>query len=183
MTTGAAELIERIAARDEAAMADFYRLFEARLYRFIKTKLNDSFEADDILNETFLEVWRKAGMFEGRSKVSTWLFGIAYYKTMDRLRARNPLLVSDELAPEVVDESAQADACVLAADDADHIRFCLDRLKAAHRAVLELAFFEDMSYGEIAKVVNCPEGTVKTRIFHAKQLMKHCLEGRMGVRR
>lgn len=163
-------------------MADFYRLFEQRLYRFIKSKLNDSFEAADILNETFLEVWRKAGTFEGRSKVSTWLFGIAYYKIMDKLRAKRPDLISDDVSPELIDETAQTDACLLATEDAGHIRFCLARLKAAHRAVLELAFFEDMAYGEIAKIAGCPEGTVKTRIFHAKQLMKHCLEGRMGAR-
>lgn len=176
------QLLQKIAAGDEAAFSGFYRLYEARLYRFIKSKLNDSFEAADILNETFLEVWRKAASFEGRSKVTTWLFGIAYYKTMDRLRKKKPFLTDEDNAPEIADESPDAMACLLGAEDADHIRYCLGRLKQAHRTVLELAFFEDMAYGEIAQVAGCPENTVKTRIFHAKQLMKHCLQGRMGDR-
>ena len=174
------KLIERIGQGDENAMADFYRLYENRLYRFIKTKLNDSFEASDILNETFLEVWRKAVTFEGRSKVSTWLFGIAYYKTMDRLRKEKHILIDEEKFPEIADETPDAVACLLSEERGKHVQHCLKQLKAPHRAVMELAFFEDLAYGEIAKIVKCPENTVKTRIFHAKQAMKHCLQGRIG---
>ncbi len=82
--------------------------------------------------------------------------------------------------PDIVDESPDAMACLLTSEKGKHIRFCLDTLKAAHRAVMELAFFEDMSYGEISKIVDCPENTVKTRMFHAKQAMKHCLSNRLG---
>lgn len=174
------ELLLKISQGNERAMADFYRLYENRLYKFIKVKLNDSFEASDILNETFLEVWRKAGTFEGRSKVSTWLFGIAYYKTMDRLRKKKPILIDEENFPEIVDESADAMACMLSDERGSHVKHCLETLSESHRAVMQLAFFEDMAYGEIAAIVDCPENTVKTRMFHAKQAMKHCLQGRMG---
>lgn len=67
------DLLKKISQGDEKALADFYKMYEGRVYKFILSKLNDSFEAADILNETFLEVWRKAGTFEGRSKVSTWI--------------------------------------------------------------------------------------------------------------
>lgn len=180
MSQDGAELLKQIGEGDETAFADFYRLYENRLYRFILSKLNDSFEASDILNETFLEVWRKANTFEGRSKVSTWLFGIAYYKTMDRLRKKKPMLIDEDNFPEIVDESPDAMACLLSSEKGEHVRHCLETLKAPHRAVMELAFFEDLPYGEIAKIVDCPENTVKTRMFHAKQAMKHCLQGRMG---
>lgn len=174
------ELLEKIGKGDEKAFADFYRLYENRLYKFIKTKLNDSFEAADILNETFLEVWRKAETFEGRSKVTTWLFGIAYFKTMDRLRKNTPMPMDDDKMPELTDDSPSALACLLLAEKGEHIKFCLETLKAAHRAVMQLAFFEDLAYGEIAQIVDCPENTVKTRMYHAKQAMKHCLSNRMG---
>lgn len=179
MTSDGAELLKKIGQGDEAALADFYRLYEHRLYRFIKSKLNDSFEAADILNETFLEVWRKADTFEGRSKVSTWLFGIAYFKTVDRLRKKKPMLIDEDNFPEIVDESPDAMACLLSDERGAHVKHCLETLKAPHRAVMELSFFEDLPYHEIANIVDCPENTVKTRMFHAKQAMKHCLQGRM----
>lgn len=177
------ELLKKIGTGDEKAFADFFRLYEKRLHRFIQLKLNDFHEASDILNETFLEVWRKADTFQGRSKVSTWVFGIAYYKTMDRLRKKKPMLIDEDNFPEIVDESPDAMASLLSDERGSHVKFCLETLKEAHRSVMEMAFFEDMSYGEIAKIVDCPENTVKTRMFHAKQAMKHCLQGRMGEAR
>ncbi|MEX0582395.1 MAG: sigma-70 family RNA polymerase sigma factor, partial [Sneathiella sp.] len=118
--------------------------------------------------------------FEGRSKVSTWLFGIAYFKTVDFMRKRKLVLVDDDQFLDIVDESDDAMACLLSKEKGDHVRFCLETLKLAQRSVMELAFFEDMSYGDIAKVVDCPENTVKTRMFHAKQAMKNCLSSRLG---
>jgi len=173
-------LLKKIGDGSEKAMADFYRLFEARLYKFIRSKLNDSFEAYDILNETFLEVWHKAHTFEGRSKVSTWLFGIAYYKTMDRLRKKQPVLMGENDFSHIADDSPGAVAQLISADNADSIKHCLGTLKAPHRAVMELAFFEDLPYSEISIIVDCPENTVKTRMFHAKQAMKHCLHKCLG---
>ena len=70
-------------------------------------------------------------------------------------------------------------ACLISEERDKHVRDCLETLKENHRTVMELAFFEDMSYGEISSIVRCPENTVKTRMFHAKQAMKHCLHGRM----
>ncbi len=176
------ELLRQIGQGSESAMADFYRLYENRLYKFIKTKLNDSFEAADILNETFLEAWRKAGTFKGDSKVSTWLFGIAYYKTMDRHRKKKAQLIDEDNFPEIADESESALACLLSEERGAHVKRCLETLKEAHRAVMQLSFYEDMTYGEIAGIVGCPENTVKTRMFHAKEAMKHCLQGSMGER-
>ena len=175
-----AQYLKKIGDGDEKAMADFYRLYENRLYKFILSKLNDSFEASDILNETFLEVWRKANTFEGRSKVTTWLFGIAYYKTMDRLRKKKPMLIDEDNFPEIVDETPDAMSCLLESESGAHVKHCLETLKDAHRTVMQLSFYDDMTYGEIAKIVDCPEGTVKTRMFHAKEAMKHCLQERMG---
>lgn len=176
------DLLKKISTGDETAFADFYHLYESRLYRFIKSKLNDSFEASDILNEVFLEVWRKAHTFEGRSKVSTWLFGIAYFKTVDRLRKKKPETVDDDSLLEIKDETPETLSTMITAEDKGDIRHCIDTLKSAHRAVMELTFFNDLSYREISNIVDCPENTVKTRMFHAKQAMKRCLTLRMGFK-
>lgn len=174
------EIIKAIGKGDEKAFADLYCLYENRIYRFIKIKLNDSFEAADILHETFLAVWQNAGKFKGQSKVSTWLFGIAHNKAVDRIRKKKPMLIDEENFPEIADTSPDAVSCLLTEENNQHIRFCLEKLKSAHKAVIELAFFDDMNYGEIAEILACPENTVKTRMFHAKQNMKHCLQQRMG---
>lgn len=173
-----AQLLAHMATGDKAAFAAFYRQLEKPVFRFIVSKLNDPFEAGDILHEVFMDVWRSAAKFEGRSAVKTWVFGIAYRKTMDHFRKHGRVTLSDEV-PEQEDDSPDAVACLAASQEAAHLRFCLDELKPDHRSAIELAFFEDMTYGEIAQVSDAPEGTIKTRIFHAKKLLLRCLSGRM----
>jgi RNA polymerase sigma-70 factor (ECF subfamily) len=171
-------LLQRTARGDRGAFTELYRTLERPMFRFIQSKLNDPHEAADILNEVFMEIWRTSGRFEGRSTVKTWIFGIAYRKTMDHFRKHRRVTVSDDI-PEQVDESPDALACLAAAEEAEHVRHCLGTLSADHRAVIELAFYEDLSYGEIAGITGAPEGTIKTRVFHAKKLLLHCLGSRM----
>lgn len=178
-----AALVRRIAEGDSAAFAAFYRKYERKLFGFIKKRLNDPFEAADILHVVFMEVWQKAGTFEGRSRVSTWLFGIAFNKTMDRMRRTVPQPMSDDESGirDLADEAPAALDLVLVREEAVHVRHCLARLKEAHRVVMELAFFEDMSYGDIATVTGTPEGTIKTRAFYARKALRSCLERRLGA--
>jgi RNA polymerase sigma-70 factor (ECF subfamily) len=176
----AATLLRQISEGDEKAFADFYRLFEKKLFNFIVTKLNDSFEANDILHETFMEVWRNAGNFEGRSKVSTWLFGIAYFKTMDKFRKRKESQLEDDHLDLLEDSDGDLYHCTLSDQQEAHIRHCLETLKTVQKEVLHLAFYAEFSYREIGEITHSPENTVKTRVFHAKQAMQHCLNARMG---
>jgi RNA polymerase sigma-70 factor (ECF subfamily) len=173
-----AALLARTAKGDRAAFTGLYHALERPIFRFILSRLNDPHEAADIQNEVFMEIWRSAGRYEGRSAVKTWIFGIAYRKTMDHFRKTRRVTVSDDI-PEEVDESPDALTCLAAAEEAVHVRHCLDTLSADHRAAIELAFYEDLSYGEIAAVTGAPEGTIKTRVFHAKKLLLHCLGLRM----
>jgi RNA polymerase sigma-70 factor (ECF subfamily) len=178
-------LLRRIAAGEEAAMAEFYRAYENSLYRFILSRLNDPFEAADILNEVMLEVWRGAGRFQGRSTVKSWIFGIARHKALDRLRSRqrNAARAGEEPSEDIPDADAVDPAEAIAAtQNAGFVKHCLERMSAAHREVLHLTFFEDLTYGQIAEIAGCPEGTVKTRMFHAKRAMQHCLAKLMGRR-
>ena len=173
-----ARLLARMAGGDRTAFAAFYKVLETPVYRFIASKLNDPHEAADILHDVFMNIWRSAGSFEGRSTVKTWVFGIAYRKTMDHFRKHSRLDVTDEIG-ETADDRPDAVACLAAAQEAEHLRYCLDTLKPQHKSAVELAFFEDMTYGQIAEAADVPEGTVKTRIFHAKKLLLRCLEARM----
>lgn len=174
-------LMSAIAGGDKQALAALYRALEQPVFRFIRSRLNDPFEAGDILHDVFMDVWRSAGRFEGRSKVQTWIFGIAYRKVIDAHRRRGRVDVTDEFDDQI-DDSPDAEACLASSEEAEHVRHCLGTLKDDHRAAIAMAFYEDMTYGEIAEVAGVPEGTIKTRVFHAKKLLMRCLEGLIGRR-
>lgn len=168
-------LLGRIASGDEKALKVFYWAFEARVFRYAESRLNDPFAAADILNEVMIDIWRGAGGYAGRSKVSTWVFGIVHHKVVDHLR-RERRHANHEPEADMVDTKAiDIERAIDGARDAGRLRDCLRGLSDAHRQVIHLAFFEDMPYEEIAAVAGCPVGTVKTRVFHAKQALKRCL--------
>lgn len=173
-----AQLLTQISNGDKQALAKLYRALEKPVYRFLHSKLNDPFECSDLLHDVFMEVWRSAGRFEGRSKVQTWIFGIAYRKVIDLHRKRGRQYVTDDI-PETEDDSPDAESCMAAGQEAEHVRHCLGELKDDHRTAISLAFYEDMTYSEIAEVAGVPEGTIKTRVFHAKKLLMRCLSGRV----
>jgi RNA polymerase sigma-70 factor (ECF subfamily) len=172
-------LIKRIAEGDKQALAALYRQMERPLYRFIQSRLNDPFEANDILHDVFMEVWRSADRFEGRSKLQTWIFGIAYRKVIDRHRKAGRTSLTDVPDENIADDTESAESCVIAGQDAAQVRHCLSELSHDHRTAISLAFWEDMNYREIAEVCKTAEGTIKTRIFHAKKLLLRCLSGLM----
>lgn len=170
-------LLARIAKSDRAAMEDFYRGYQASVYRFALAKLSEPFAAADVLNETMLQVWLHARRYAGYTNPLTWLLGIAHHKAMDWLRARyrhasDPL---DESIPDT--DRPDISDTVGAFQDRERVRDCMQGLSEKHRAAIHLAFFEDMGYAQIAESLQCPEGTVKTRVFHAKELLRRCLTG------
>lgn len=171
----AVALLRQIAQGDRAAMDRFYRQFETCVYRFALSRLNDSDAASDVLNETMTKVWLEAARFRGESKVQTWVLAIAFQKSMDRLRG-SYRHQGEELDAELPDHDAGDMALVLERmDDIRRVRTAVRRLSAIQRTALHLAFHEDMTYAEMAKVLGCPEGTAKTRVFHAKQALKGLL--------
>ena len=174
--TDDAALLTRIADGDREALGALYRAYEKRLFRFIRSRLNDPFASADILHDVFLEVWRSAGRFEGRSKVQTWIFGIAHRKVIDRYRAGARVSLIDEI-PDTADDAPDPEACLAAGQEADQVRHCIEGLSADHATAIRLTFYEDMSYPQIAEVTGTAEGTIKTRVFHAKKLLMRCLEG------
>ncbi len=179
------DLLQQIAEGQQSALEAFYQLYEPRVYRYALSRLNDSFEAADTLNEVMMEVWKYAQRFEGRSKVSTWLLGITHHKVYDRLRKRKRTNLEDDIddfSNQLTDDnSIHMEQVIAGADDANMIKNCMNKLSSPQREVIHLAFYEDMHYQEIAKISDCPEGTVKTRVFHAKQALKKCIAKLMAA--
>ena len=170
----ASALLQQVAQGSVPAMQQFYQQFERTVYRYAMAQLSNPFDAAEVLNDVMLEVWRQAGRFEGRSAVSTWLLGMARHKALDRLRARQRH-ASEELPEDVQDHAPQAEQVLAAAQDAQRVRDCMTRLPVVQREVMHLAFFEDMGYEAIAALMQCPPGTVKSRVHHAKEALKKCL--------
>ncbi len=179
---GLAALLAGVAGGSEDALADLYHRVESPIYSFALARLDDPQRAADVLNEVMLEVWRRAASFEGRSRTLTWILGIAHYKIVDSLRRqqrRRPGPLPDEHTPDAAspspfDRTQQRERRAA-------VRRGLDRLSDDHRQVIHLAFFEDLSYPQIAHILGIPQGTVKTRVFHAKKVLSRHLRRREGV--
>ncbi|MCB1882714.1 MAG: sigma-70 family RNA polymerase sigma factor [Geminicoccaceae bacterium] len=172
-------LIERVAGGDRRAFRLLYERHARRVLAFVGRRLSDASEAEDVLHEAMLEVWRGAGRYRGGSAVPTWILGIAAHKTADRLRTRKPEYRA-ELDEGIPDGRLGGFDLVAAEDEAAALRACLGDLPAAMREAVHLVFFQSLRYAEVALVLACAEGTVKARIHHAKRALKTCL-GRRGI--
>lgn len=174
----AMEMLARIGRRDESALRELHRVYARRIYAFALNRLHDEGEAEAVVTDTLWEVWKQPHRFHGGSKLSTWILGIARYKLLNLLRDRMP--ATDELDEEMpADEPGPFDAR-LATEHRQAILACLETLSTAHRECLQMVFFQELPLAEIAQLQGCPENTVKTRLFHARQNMKKCLEGRIA---
>ncbi len=169
------DLISRIIAGEQAAMKQVYELYSGPLQSFVKTYLADPQEAADVAHETMLEVWRRANRFQGRSSLKSWMFSIARYKAIDKNRKGARLSYTD-IEPEIIDDAISPSEALAAIQNSQHIRNCIAKLSEAHQRVIHLAFYADMSYKEIAEIEDCPVGTIKTRILHAKKLLMRQLK-------
>jgi RNA polymerase sigma-70 factor (ECF subfamily) len=171
-------LLGRVEKQDEAAFRELYRAFSRKLYAYVLRQLGDPAQAEEIVSDTLFEVWKAPSKFRGESQFSTWLIGIARNKVLMAFRSRKPDSKHEDL--DVVAE-------IMAADDPsafdilaqqqrrEGVRTCMDKLSSEHRECVHLVFYEGLALAEIASVQGCPENTVKTRLFHARQKLKNCL--------
>ncbi len=165
MDPGEADLIARIAAGDREAFATFYDLHASVLFGYCVRILKDARDAEDVLQETFVQAWRDAGRFDpGRSAVRGWLFTIARSRALDRWRSRRSyesrVAVPD--GPALERAAGPADEAS-AVETRAFVEGALGRLNPNEQAVLRLAYFEGLTQEEIAERLGEPLGTVKSR--------------------
>ena len=181
VTTSAAqqsdrELVERVAKGDRAAVRLLFMRHHARVYRFAARQTGSDMMADDIANEVFLELWRQAPAFEGRSEVSTWLLGIARFKALSALRKKKEEWIGDEDAAAVPDTADTPEIAVMKGDKATALRGMVNALPEEHRTVIDLAYYHAKSVTEIAGILSIPVATVKTRMFYARKKLGEALK-------
>lgn len=164
-------LIAKIARGDTAALERLYNLYRPRLCRFLLALHCSQSELDEVCNETFYVVWRKAGSFDGSCRLSTWIFGIARNKVLDSNRSeqrRSSRHADTDMA--LLPEARLTDAERLELSQC--LQLALEQLPHEQCAVIEFAFIDGLSYQEIASLMDCPESTIKTRMFHARRKLK-----------
>lgn len=165
-------LLQRIASGDTSAFELFYKNYYPRLFRFILRITRQPEAVEELIQETLLVVWEKPDRYNNDSKISTWVFGIAYNKALKALsknaRHSNHLDV-DELADSIGDPEANP---AQHHESENWLNCALAALSPDQRAVIELTFYHGLPYQEIAGILDCPENTVKTRMFHARKKLQ-----------
>jgi len=170
-------LLKSVAAGDEAAFEVLFRRYFEGVYRYLVRVVRNDAMAEEIANETLIDVWRGAAKFRGDSKVSTWIFSIAHNKAVSELRKKRLAYDSLDQGIEVADDDDPADSTAEMDEAAAILRRCMDRLSPAHREVMELAYYQEMSIAEVSDVMSVPSNTVKTRMFHGRKQLRACVEG------
>lgn len=163
-------LLRRVAQREKEAFRALYHALYPQLGRYLFRLTGRADDVDELLNDVMWVVWEKAGNFRGESQVTTWVLGIATRKTYrwHAQRRRQQALV--ELQSETL---AATDSVDINRDD---LSASLEQLSSEHRQTLELAYYFGYSCEEIAKIMECPLGTVKTRLHYARKRLRQLLD-------
>lgn len=168
-------LLRRVAEKDTRAFEQLYLSYHRRLMHFISRLTRQLDVVEEIHSDTMMVVWQSAKKFDGRSRVSTWIFGIAYFRAIKQLKKlqRHSDLMVEQITEPV--DSRQPDAPVSQSQWRDIIDTAMTSLSPEHRAVIELTYYHGYSYPEISRIVDCPVNTVKTRMLHARKRLRKLL--------
>ena len=172
-------LLRRMAGGDRTALAEMYRPYHRRLARFLSRLTRRPDIIDEVINDCFWIVWQKAGSFRGDSRASTWIFGIAYRCALKSLRQHGDDDAGDPAVYELADPGADPQA---EHELRDWLGKAMARLPTDQRVVLELAYGGGHSLEDIAAIMQCPVGTVKARMFHARVKLRNLLPDLAGQR-
>jgi RNA polymerase sigma-70 factor (ECF subfamily) len=162
-------LIERIADRDQLAMRTLFARYRVALYRWLLRLVSDTATAEDLLSEVFLDVWRHAAVFEGRSSASTWLLAIARNKAISARRRRPDVELNEELTSTLADPADDPELMLEKKDREEVLRRSVAQLSQGHAEIIDLVYYHGKSVNEVAEVMGLNAATVKTRMFYARK--------------
>lgn len=169
-------LLEKVRRGDRGAFEALYRAYHPRLTRFLIRLVRRPQLVEEALNDTLMVVWQRPDSFHGGSKLSTWIFAIAYRKAMKALgRFDDPREDPDGF--ERADDGPDPEENSAGMVRRDLLAQAMDELSPAHRAVVDLTYYHELDYNEIARILDCPVGTVKTRMFHARRQLRRIVGG------
>ena len=170
-------LLESIADGNRTAMHILYCRHNVRVYRFILRIVRDATAAEDLVSQVFLDVWRTAGQFQGRSQVSTWLLSIARFKALTAMRQRRFEDIDQEDVRQIPDGNDTPETSLDRSDTSAILRACVQKLSPAHREIINLIYYHEKSVEEVGQIIGIPQSTVKTRMFYARKQLAELLKG------
>jgi RNA polymerase sigma-70 factor, ECF subfamily len=170
-------LLLAVAGGDSAAFENLYRATSTRLFGICLRVLPQRAEAEEVLQEVFLGIWRKAEQFDAtRASAMTWLSMMTRNKAIDRLRANAGSRAHASIDLDELESDSTASEVAETAQDQERIEVCLDELEAPRKHLIRVAFFEGATYEELAERSGNPLGTVKSWIRRSLIKLKACLE-------
>ena len=173
---GEPQLVSSLRERDAEAFRELYRDYHRPLSRFLLNMMHRPHLVEEVLDDTMLVVWNRIDAFQGNSRLSTWIYGIAYRQALSALRRHDEPVEQDADRPS--EQSAASPEWGAWREQArSKLDAAIGKLSPVHRAVINLTYFDEMCYREIAEIMDCPEATVKTRMFHARLRLRQLLAG------
>jgi RNA polymerase sigma-70 factor (ECF subfamily) len=169
-------LITRIAGQDQAALRALLGRHQLRVYRFVLRIVRREAVAEEVTNEVFLEVWKHAGNYEGRSSVGTWLLSVAHNRAVSALRKRREESWDEDAAGALEDEGDNPEVSLQKVNKAEQMRQCIAKLSAEHRTIIDLVYYHEKSINEVSEILDIPLNTVKTRMFYARKKLSELLQ-------
>jgi RNA polymerase sigma-70 factor (ECF subfamily) len=167
-------LVQRIAAKDEDALRELYSEYGQRLYAYALRLTEVPATAEDVAQDTLIAVWKSANRFRGESRLLAWLLGIVHHTAMKALR-HTPQHITDEMETTLATEDPTPEEKLQSQEQAQWLQRGLKSLSPDHRAVLELVFYQGLSLSEASQVIDCPPGTVKSRLSYARRHLRGIL--------
>jgi RNA polymerase sigma-70 factor (ECF subfamily) len=153
-----------------------------RIYAFAFHRLRDADKAETVVVDTLFDVWKGASQFRGDALATTWILGIARFKTLSLLRKHElPSDDIDDFQDQLASDFEDGEAHLMRWQREQLVQSCMAELSPAHKECMQLVYFEGLGLSDVAAVQHVPENTVKTRLFHARKAMRKCVEQREGL--
>ena len=177
MRTREQQLITETAAGNEKAFEQLYQLYFSRLFQFIFRITRTQNGIEEIINDVMYVVWEKASTYDQTCRPSTWILGIAYFKALKRVEKS---VADEDRSVEFNDEldyfPDKSTQWISQIETSNWLEVAFTQLSTEQRAVVEMTYFQGLHYNEIAEIMQCPENTVKTRMFHARKILAKSLQ-------
>lgn len=170
-------LLQRISEGDRDAFTELYQQYQPMVLRYCGRLLNhDVATAADIADDVFFDIWQKAGSFQGKSSVKSWIFSIAHHKSVDYIRKNRELLLDDDARiMSLEDQGETAFESIAVTDRQQMLAEAMSRLSEEHKEALHLFYYEEMPTKAIASSLSVKESTIRTRLHYAKKSMHDIL--------